>query len=262
MDASGTGAEVTEFPIEELSRRTGVTVRSLRSYQSRKLLAPPVVRGRTGWYDESHVARVRLIQELQAQGMKLDGIARMLERGGTDGEQLVQFTRSVRSLFGETARPRVTTLEDLSVRFGTSDAALIARAVRLGLLRDLGDGRFEETHPDLLSAGEAAMQVLRLDAGEALDVLEDLRRHADGVARLYVELFVDRVWSPFVSAGASADDFPAIERSVDQLREVATTALRETFEAVMAERVDQTIGRELGETPPRRGRLRRGRRRD
>lgn len=251
-----------EFPIEELSRRTGVTVRSLRSYQSRKLLPPPVVRGRTGWYGEAHVARIRLIQELQAQGLKLDGIARLLERGGTDEEQLLQFTNSVRSLFGETSRPRVTTIEELAGRFGTADAALVARAIELGLLRDLGDGTFEETHPDLLAAGEAAMRVLRLDAAEALDVLAQLRRHADGVARLYVELFVARVWSPFVDAGAPASDWPEVQGAIDEIRDVATTALRETFEAVMAERVDEAVGRELTRPAARRGgRLRRGRRR-
>ena len=60
------------FVIEELSRRTGMTVRSIRAYQSRKLLPPPEVRGRTGYYDERHVARIELIKDLQSEGLKLD----------------------------------------------------------------------------------------------------------------------------------------------------------------------------------------------
>lgn len=263
MSSTSTSAAAeAEFPIEELSRRTGVTVRSLRSYQSRKLLPPPVVRGRTGWYAEAHVARVRLIQELQAEGMKLDGIARLLERTGADEQQLLQFTQSVRSMFGDSSRPRVTTLEELAERFGASEPSLIARAVRLGLLRDLGDGTFEETHPDLLTAGEAAMRVLQLSPDEALDVLAELRQHADGVAKVYVELFVERVWSPFVEAGAPSEQWTDMQRSVDELRDLATSALRQTFETVMAERVDEAVGRELAKDPGRsKGRKRRGRRR-
>ena len=51
------GAGEGGFVIEELSRRTGLTVRSLRSYQTQKLLPPPTVRGRTGYYGEPHVTR-------------------------------------------------------------------------------------------------------------------------------------------------------------------------------------------------------------
>ena len=50
-----------EFVVEELARRTGLTVRSIRSYQTRKLLPPPSVRSRTGYYGEHHVARIELI---------------------------------------------------------------------------------------------------------------------------------------------------------------------------------------------------------
>src|SRR3712207_2385823 len=89
-----------EFVVEELSRRTGITVRSLRSYQSRKLLPPPAVRGRTGYYDERHVARIELIKDLQSEGFKLDSIARMLDQGGRSDADLLRFTRSVKSMFG------------------------------------------------------------------------------------------------------------------------------------------------------------------
>src|SRR5919107_6349068 len=107
------------FQIEELSRRTGMTVRSLRSYQSRRLLPPPEVRGRTGYYDDRHVARIELIKDLQSEGFKLDSLARMLDRGGFSDADLLRFTRSVKGLFG-TSEGSITTVGDLGERFGVS----------------------------------------------------------------------------------------------------------------------------------------------
>src|SRR5919107_556744 len=104
------------FQIEELSRRTGMTVRSLRSYQSRKLLPPPDVRGRTGYYDERHVARIELIKDLQSEGFKLDSIARMLDEGGRSDADLLRFTRSVKGLFAS-SEGAITSLEELGDRF-------------------------------------------------------------------------------------------------------------------------------------------------
>jgi DNA-binding transcriptional MerR regulator len=60
-----------ELTIDELARRIGMTVRNIRAHQSRGLLPPPEVRGRTGYYGADHVARLELIQELQAEGFNL-----------------------------------------------------------------------------------------------------------------------------------------------------------------------------------------------
>ncbi|WP_182524080.1 MerR family transcriptional regulator [Nocardioides dongkuii] len=235
------------FVVEELSRRTQVSVRSLRSYQSRGLLPPPELRGRTGWYGPQHVARVRLIQDLRAAGMKLDGIARMLDEDPGADEQLLAFTQQARGMFGDPA-PRVTTVEELIERFQVRDdeaIAVVEAAVRLGLLRETPDGQVEELAPRLLAAGEAAMRSLQLTATEALDLLGRLRRHADGVAKIYVELFVERVWEPFVASGRPPEQWADVQRSLDALRDLATEALDATFELAMSRRVDQTLGRGL-----------------
>jgi hypothetical protein len=57
-------AEATaELTIDELAQRTGMTVRNVRAHQSRGLLPPPEVRGRTGFYGPEHVSRLELIRE-------------------------------------------------------------------------------------------------------------------------------------------------------------------------------------------------------
>ena len=240
------------FVIEELSRRTGMTVRSLRSYQSRKLLPPPTVRGRTGYYDERHVARIQLIQNLQSEGIKLHSIARMLDEGGRSDADLLQFTRSVQTMFTE-SDGSITTVGDLAGRFGVEDleaeAELLERAERLGLVRHVDDVTYEELSPRLIDVGEHAVQALGLTADEALDVVGKLRKHADGVAKIYLDLFVTNVWTPFAEADQPAEQWSDVQRALDEVRSLATEALMGAFELVMSERVGEVLEREI--TRPR-----------
>jgi len=71
----------SSLTIEELATETGMTARNIRAHQSRGLLPPPEVRSRTAHYGSEHVARIRLIQDMQAQGFNLKAIQRLLELG-------------------------------------------------------------------------------------------------------------------------------------------------------------------------------------
>ena len=77
-NGNGAGAELT---IDELARETGMTARNIRAHQSRGLLPPPEVRARTGYYTADHVARIKLIQDMQSQGFNLKAIERLLALG-------------------------------------------------------------------------------------------------------------------------------------------------------------------------------------
>src|SRR6187549_2225141 len=71
--------EAERMPIEELARRTGVTVRNLRAMHARSLLPPPELVGRKGFYTERHVARVMLVLKLQSRRFSLAAIEALLE---------------------------------------------------------------------------------------------------------------------------------------------------------------------------------------
>ncbi|UQN30165.1 MerR family transcriptional regulator [Brachybacterium kimchii] len=64
--------------IGELARRTGVSVRSLRYYESRGLLAAERTGGGQRSYQEEAVDRVLLIQQLFAAGLSSGDIAELL----------------------------------------------------------------------------------------------------------------------------------------------------------------------------------------
>src|SRR5438309_1684162 len=98
--------------IDALAQRTGMTVRNIRAYQSRGLLPPPEVRGRTGYYGAEHQARIELVREFQTEGFNLEAIKRLLEAGGSSADVL-RFTRAIHEPF-EDEEPQIFTREELA----------------------------------------------------------------------------------------------------------------------------------------------------
>jgi DNA-binding transcriptional MerR regulator len=252
--------------IDELAQRTGMTVRNIRAHQSRGLLPPPEVRGRTGYYDDEHVARIELIKEMQADGFNLGAIRRLLE--GVDGSsaELLGFARAVRAPFEE-EQPEIVDAADLAQRFGQGgdpDPALIERAVKLGILQPLGGDRFEIRSPRLQKAGDE-LAALGVPPETALDIAAKLRRHSSAVARTFVELFIEQVWKPFDQAGRPEEQWPEVRATLERLRPLASESLLAVFAMVMSEATEEAFGRELqreigAEPRPHRGGRRRRRR--
>src|SRR3954447_1433986 len=63
-----------ELDIDELARRAGTTVRTVRMYQERGLLPAPLRRGRKAAYGAAHLTRLRLVQRLADRGYSLAAI--------------------------------------------------------------------------------------------------------------------------------------------------------------------------------------------
>jgi DNA-binding transcriptional MerR regulator len=64
--------------VEQLAAEVGMSVRNIRNHHARGLLPAPEVRARVGYYSSEHVARIRLILDLQADGYNLTDIERLL----------------------------------------------------------------------------------------------------------------------------------------------------------------------------------------
>src|ERR671921_3041127 len=106
-------AEVAaEHTIDELARETGMTVRNIRAHQSRGLLPPPEVRARTGYYGPEHVARLRLIRELQGNGYNLGAIKHLLGRADGSAEDVLAVARALLAPF-EDEQPEILDTADL-----------------------------------------------------------------------------------------------------------------------------------------------------
>jgi DNA-binding transcriptional MerR regulator len=244
--AQGANTQAEQWlTIDELGRETGMTVRTIRSHQARELLPPPDVRERVGYYGPEHVARLKLIQELQAEGFNLRGIKRLLETTGSPAQRLIGFGEAVRAPFQAEA-PQVFTLQELLERFGgEAGGEMLARAERFGTLVPLGGDRYEAPSPSLLDvAEEVVSNDVSLEA--ALAVMGKAHEHTEAVARGFVRLYLDEVWKPFVEAGYPEERWPEVMESIEHLRPLAAKAMLAMFELTMTREVESAFGKELG----------------
>ncbi|MFZ1155035.1 MAG: MerR family transcriptional regulator [Solirubrobacteraceae bacterium] len=237
-------AQESTLTIEQLSARSGMTVRNIRAHRARGLLPAPEVRERVGYYGPEHLARLQLIQEMQADGFNLRAIQRLLEETHGRPEQLRSLREAVHTPF-ETEQPQVFTLAELGARFGGEvDTWLLARAERIGLLVALGEDRYEAPMPSLLDAAE---EVVRrgVPLAHALTVTGKVRDQCKVVAREYVKLFLEDLWKPFAEAGYPQERWAEVTESIERLRPVSSRALLASYQLTMSQEVEAAFGREL-----------------
>ena len=234
-----------EMTIRQLSEKTGMTVRNIRAHQTRGLLPPPIVRGRTGYYNEDHVARIRLTREMQADGLNLEAIRRVLDSGDGSAAAIFDFARSLRAPFEHEA-PEIIDAQEMLGTWGgeTMDPDLLRRAEKLGILRVLPEGQIEVISPRLFNAA-AELAKLGIGVEGATATAEKLRRHADGTARAFIELFVKEVWEPFDRAGRPEQDWPKMSEALEKMRPLASDALLAMFQVAMSEAVEKESERTL-----------------
>lgn len=216
------GAAV-KLRIDELAAATGVSSRNIRAYQARGLLPPPELEGRTGYYRDEHVTRLRLIDDLQRRGFSLAGIKETLDawsRGG-DLAQLLGFENIVLAPFVDEP-PDVVPAADLFARFpeARDHPELVTRAIDLGLLAPAGDDAFAVPDPQLLDAGEVLLEQ-GVPLTELLDLVAAVAADIDDIARRFVALVGDRVVVPALQG----DDDRAVDEAVRAIRTLRPIAL-------------------------------------
>ncbi len=220
-----------ERRIADLARTTGVSVDTIRFYQKRRLLAPPRREGRVAWYGPEHEERLARIRDLQARGLSLALIRRLL-----DGELDAADAPLAAAVADETSR-ELLTLDQLAERTGVPPELLDA-VVREGLLvpqHDDGVARFAASDAHVVSAG-----LRLLEAGLPLPELLALARRQHEMTRSIAEsavaMFDEHVRAPLRDAPLS--DAERAERLVDAFRTMlptVTTLVAEHFRGVLLE---------------------------
>jgi DNA-binding transcriptional MerR regulator len=250
-----------KMTIGELARRTGMTIRNIRAHQTRGLLPPPEVQGRTGYYNEEHVARIELTREMQAEGLNLEAIRRVLESTGGSSKEMVDFARAVRAPF-EDETPEIFGAKDFAEawRVKAIDERLLKKAERLGVLRVLPDGQVEVISPRLHRAATRMIE-FGISPEAAVALAAKLHDHADAVARAYVDLFTEQIWEPFDKAGRPDEDWHKVLEALEALRPLASDALLAMFQITMSEETEKAAEQTLRNAgkPQRRGRGRKRR---
>ena len=234
--------------IDELARSAGTKVSTIRLYQQRGLLPPPAIEGRVGFYDDAHLARLRLIADLQARGYSLAAIRELADtwESGRDLDALLGIERALTGDEGSATREPVhIDRAELERRFPdlVADPSLAPRFEALDLIRAPGPAKpagVVEIDAGFLEIG-TMLHGLGVPLGEMLDEFERVQAFATGTARRYVELFERFVWEPFMAAGATNLDAAQVGPAIGALREagvaVVAAALRQAIDAAAADAV-------------------------
>jgi DNA-binding transcriptional MerR regulator len=237
-------AEEHPFTIEQLAAETGLSVRNIRSHRARELLQPPIVRDRIGYYGAEHVARLKLIRELQAEGFNLAAIKRLVDRAPDTSDEILSTLALVQQPF-ETEQPQVFTLEELRGRFEIEDPeSVLDKAQELGVLLPIGDGRYEAPAPSLIEvASELAGRGVPIH--HALAVVGKVRENCRAVAQEFIRLFVDDVFRPFEAEGMPAERWPEIGEAIERLRPMSAQVVLAVYQLTMSREVEAASVREF-----------------
>lgn len=245
------GEAMGEYRIDELARLAETTVRNVRVYQDRGLLAPPRRDGRVGIYTDAHLARLQLIARLLKRGYTFATIGEMLavwERGGNLADVL-DLESAVGHPWSDEV-PGYVTGEQLRASFGAEDTQETrARAVALGLLEPDGAG-YRVPSPRLLSAG-AEMVAAGLTLPAVLDLAERIRVHVDAAAQDMAATVAAHVVTAHLRGGPPrGKDVAEAAAVVRRLRPLSQTVLDAMLAQAMArhvqEALDDHVARALG----------------
>ncbi len=242
--ASRAGDEVPaarEYRVGELAREAGVTARTVRYYQERKLLPPPRHQGRIAWYSLAHLNRLRVIGQLVERGHTLGGIGELLSarEQGYELADLLGLERAITAPWGDEAAVPVTVSDVSSLFAGQLTPEVLAEAVRLGYIMVDGDRVIHVSRRLLDTAAALVREGIPLSA--ILATGRELQAHLDTIASLFVELAVTHV----LGRGTGVPPPHEVARltdTIERLRPVARTALDAEFSRAMDRRARVTYG--------------------
>lgn len=237
----------TEYRLDELARRANVASTTVRLYQSKGLLAPPRLEGRTGWYDDSHLSRLRLIARLQTEGYSLAGIANLIEQWeqGRSLDAVIGVEAELDSLVGD-VHAVVLDPSGLLDRFpdGAMTPELMQRAGELGLVQPTDDAKLRVADRRFLETG-SALAHLGIPADVILDEWEALVEHTDDIAERFIALFEVHLAPDDWQGGLDTDEARALAGALARLqataRQVLAAALDASVGRVGRERLGQLI---------------------
>ena len=187
------------YRVDQLAARAGVSVDTVRFYQSLGLLPAPRRAGRMAVYSEEHLSRLRRIRALAAKGLSLSLIRRILAAPRPSKDDAL-----LSALLQEEEKERTLTREELAAETGIP-LPLLASIEATGLIEPIGPAgeppRYTQTDLRIVKAGLALLG-FGFPINEILDLAAHHDRAVGETAERAIDLFDRIVREP---AGTAAD---------------------------------------------------------
>ncbi|SEG77041.1 DNA-binding transcriptional regulator, MerR family [Thermomonospora echinospora] len=241
---------MADYRIDELAHEAGTTVRNIRAYQDRGLLPPPRLEGRVGYYDDSHLARLRLIGQLLARGYTFAIIKELLLawEHGKDVSEVLGLEKVLTDPWSDEIPGQIKAEELVDVfGAGLSDAevgAFLERAVTLGLIEPEGD-HYRVPSPRLLHVGgELVAAGIPLEA--VLDIAEQIRDDCEVIAGRFVGLVNEHVFDRLGADPAPGGEEPAqLAAIVRRMRPLVKMVVEPFIARAMETQTQEALGARL-----------------
>ena len=214
-----------EIPIEELSRRTGLTVRNIRELQTKGLLDPPILHGRRGVYTKAHLARVALVRRLQDRGYSLASIADLLrgwkEGSGIDGLLGLELAVTTPAVTPQQALEEPELRGLLPGLF--EDEALLQEAIEVELVARREGGSLYAPSAELAQATRVFVES-GVPLAALIVELRLLRVDMEQVAWRFRAMFDAHIFSRVQQVGLPPEKLHGLAESIIKLRAVGVRA--------------------------------------
>ena len=236
-----------EYRLDELARRADVASTTVRLYRTKGLLPAPRMEGRTGWYDDSHLSRLRLVARLQSEGYSLAGIANLLHQWeqGRSLDAVIGVEAQLDALLGDAHAIELDPAK-LFEQFpkGAMTAEVVQRAASIGLVRPTPDGRVRVADRRFLETG-SVLAHLGIPADVILDEWEALVVHTNDIATRFVALFEAYVapadWREALTSDGAIDLAGMLARLQSTARQVLLAAVDDSLARVGRERLGDLV---------------------
>ncbi len=228
-----------QLTIGELAARTGLSIRNIRAYQSRGLLPGPLVRGRVGYYNEHHVARIGIIQRFQADGFNLAAIAALVDGGDAFLAELDQLRHDLNTQAQDGWIP--VTEEEIRLSEKHCPGS-IERFEQIGTIRVAADGT-RLTSPRLTAAGWE-LNRLGVPPDTIIQLLLRTHRMVRTMGDVYVSVIRDRTGAA-IEGSPTVEDVQTMRAVFDELTPPAIDIMTVLFEVVLAKEAPVSFERAL-----------------
>jgi DNA-binding transcriptional MerR regulator len=227
--------------IDELAREAGTTVRNVRVYQDRGLLAPPERRGRIGLYGPGHLRRLRLVLRMLERGYPLAAIRELVEawEERRDLGSVLGLEEAITAPYQAEHSRRVS--GDRFRELLGGDEVAVARALETGLAHLDGDDvvipnpRFFDVGLELLEEGFPPRAMVEVGA--------EIIRSMDHVAQVCVSFVSEHLWREFFEAGMPAADADRVAGVIQRMRPRAQAAADAALAEAMEKHTDEVFAR-------------------
>ncbi|MBN1652543.1 MAG: MerR family transcriptional regulator [Deltaproteobacteria bacterium] len=220
-----------DYTIDELSAKTGVPSRTIRFYQAKGALQPPIKKGRVAYYGEEHVERLKVVATLQDRGLNLRAIcdlANQINNRNLSVYEWLGLEERIQASWAED-EPKIMNESEIQEFAGSHfRPGLIADLEKIDRLRREGSKRPASFFVPSIGLLRISLKLeaggVDLKTGKAASEL--MKRRLGKMADELIALFVQHF---FPEGDVGQVDTQKLSRSIQTLREIWFESTRLLF---------------------------------